>query len=543
MHAGASLVRLAAALAAIALTVAPARGQERAPSAEPPRGSEPTRPPVLVVDDLVGDDWRAARAAQDEVARIGAAAGPPLLRARAQAPASAARREPIDRALRGLVRALADEVGAPLEAAAERVSADAALGGVAGTVDRDRPDLTIPELTEEQLGDAGSISTQAQRDWWGRRVRARRARGALLHLGPAITGFLLDVPPVRAPLHAAVLQHVAGAIYAAERRKAMAPGGAQALRAAYRGVVDLAAPVVAAGLRDEHPAVRAAFQAIRDDAVEGALAALDAPDPDARAAAEVTLGRLDQLAAQALARVARGEDPAHASPGARALAARLARRSRLGVTPELVRRLGDDLEGYEALDFRARRARVIELERLGGEEAIPALRALLREETSDEVRTMAAIGLFRLKDPVGAEWLTRHGAGLPLARISKHELSAIFMDQGLRYLKAGRFERAEREFKAALELEPSENVAWYNLACVYSLWGKLDLAFEHLRKAVERGFDDVSHMEKDTDLDPLRKDARYKAIIDGIKRSRGEPVDPERPEEPGKPGGGEGGRE
>jgi uncharacterized protein (DUF885 family) len=59
---------------------------------------------------------------------------------------------------------------------------------------------------------------------------------------------------------------------------------------------------------------------------------------------------------------------------------------------------------------------------------------------------VAAIGLFRRGDPLGAEWLTVNRSGIQLHQISKLELAAIHMDQGLRYLTLGRFERAEREF-------------------------------------------------------------------------------------------------
>ena len=133
---------------------------------------------------------------------------------------------------------------------------------------------------------------------------------------------------------------------------------------------------------------------------------------------------------------------------------------------------------------------------------------------------MAAIGLFRQRDPVGAEWLALNRHGLPLGRLSPRELAGIFMRQGIQYLELGRLERAEREFEQVLELEPDNEVAHYNLACTYSRWGKVDPAIEHLQKAVELGFDDVSHMESDTDLDGIRHDPRYKAIIAGIEAAR-----------------------
>lgn len=507
--------RVTGALVGAALVSASvAAAQEAAP------GGQPLRPPVLAVDDLVGAEWKASRAAHDELLRIGARAVPALLRARQAAPGGPAR-EQLDRTVVKIVQALAAEVGLPLEEGAARVAADAALGGVAGACDRDRPDVVVPQLGPDQLRDAGSVIADVRRDWFGRRARARLARGALAVLGPAVTGPLLDVPPVRPAEHTYALLRVVQHIYLAERSRVLATGSdREAIRASYRGLADLAAPVIAAGVRDEDAAVRATFQAIRDEAVEASLMALDAAEPHVRAGAEDALLRLGGLAQAALERVARGDDPAHASPHAVATARRLARWARYGLSPELVRRLGHDLEGYAELDFRARRARVIELERLGGPHAIPALRALLREETSDEVRAMAAIGLFRQGDPAGAEWLALHGGGIPLVRLSKRDLSAIFMDQGLSYLKLGRFERAEQEFKQVVELEPQNEIAWYNLACTYARWGKVDLAIEHLRKAVECGFDDVSHMEKDTDLDALRGDPRYRELIEGIQARR-----------------------
>lgn len=522
-----------ACVVALALGVAaPAWAQEASPE------RQPLRPPVLVVDDLVGDDWKASRAAHDELLRAGARAVPALVRARQAAPFSADARRPLDRALAALVQAVAAEVGAPLEDAVSRVAAEAALGGIAGAIDRDRPDLSIPTLELDDLGDIGSIGAQVQRDWLGKRARARTARGALALLGPAVTGPLLAVPPVRTPEHAGVLLVVVQHIYLAERGRVLAsrePAAREAFRRSYLGLVDLAAPIVAAGIRDEDPAVRAMFQELRDQAVEQALTTLGDPSPPARAAAEEALLRLEHLALPALQRVARGEDPARKDVHLVEAARRLTRWVRFGLSAELVRRLGDDLETYEQLDFRGRRARVIELERLGGAHAVPALRALLREETSDEVRAVAAIGLFRQGDPSGADWLALHGSGIPLVRLSARELSAIYMDQGLRYLQLSKYERAEQEFKKVLEVEPQNEVAWYNLACTYSRWGKVDLAIEHLRRAVEHGFDDVGHMQKDSDLDAIRNDARFKAIIAGIQegRAQDEPPAPPDPEDDG----------
>ena len=65
------------------------------------------------------------------------------------------------------------------------------------------------------------------------------------------------------------------------------------------------------------------------------------------------------------------------------------------------------------------------------------------------------------------------------------------------------------------------DTALYNLACTYSLWGKIDLAIEKLRLAAKAGFDDVSHMETDPDLEPLHSDLRYQDLIDSLKKKKG----------------------
>lgn len=483
----------------------------------------PLRAPPFVVQDLLSGDWKARKAAREEARRLGARVLPRVIEARAAAPLQHDRREPLDEVLGAVVESLAQEVLRPLADAPERFAADGALGGVLGACDRGRPDDLFAPPEGDEPGDEGSIDAPEPTEWAVRRQRARRARGALLRLGPAVTGWLIQVPPVRDAAELRSLGLVVRRIHEEERALALAATdepAREAFRARYRGVLDLAWPVLQLGLADPEAAVRARYQELRDQALAESLPALAAEDAQVRRAAEDQLFRLGPLAAPALGRIARGEDRANSSAHARDAAERLARRIRFGLSRELVRRLGDDLAGWDALPFRQRRERVLELERLGGGEAVPALRALLREEPSDEVRFTAAVALYRLGDPAGGEWLALHGADAPLVRISRRELAAIHMDQGLRNLGLGRFEQAEREFKQVLELEPQNETAWYNLACTYARWGRIDPALEHLKRAVEHGFDDATHMEKDPDLDPLRQDPRFREIMAGLQARR-----------------------
>lgn len=496
---------------------------------------EPLRPPVLVIEDLLGSDYRAAKRARRELIQIGARAVPAILEARSKPDLPYPRRQTLDAALYEILDLLAATIEAGITAQAESSPAQGALGGASGSLDPGRSLDEVAPLQADQLGDLGSVSGELPSEAAGKRARGRRARGAVLFVGPAATGPLLRVPPLRDPGLGNVLRGLAGRIYLRERELALACESAAekaAFSARYAGISDLASPVIAAGIRDEQAAVRALFQGIRDAALARALAGLDAQQPDARRRAEDELLRLAEIASLSLQAIAEGRDPQRQSPHARASATRLLRWIRYGLDAELVRKLGHDMADYSELEFRERRARVFEIGRLGGAEAIPCLRALLREEPSLQVKLAAAVGLLRQQDPLGAEWFARHGQGLPRLGLSKRELAAIHMDMGLRHLTEARFQRAEREFTKVLEVEPRNEIAWYNLACTYSRWQKVEQALEALQKAIECGFDDTKHMRDDPDLDNIREDPRFKAMIEKIERERAEDGDEDaQPEE------------
>jgi hypothetical protein len=74
----------------------------------------------------------------------------------------------------------------------------------------------------------------------------------------------------------------------------------------------------------------------------------------------------------------------------------------------------------------------------------------------------------------------------------------------------------------AAKFEAFRPVALYNHACVHALWKEPEAALQSLREAVDAGFanpDDsrydaqMGYLETDTDLDSLREDARFKALL------------------------------
>lgn len=64
-------------------------------------------------------------------------------------------------------------------------------------------------------------------------------------------------------------------------------------------------------------------------------------------------------------------------------------------------------------------------------------------------------------------------------------------------------------------LRPDDPVARYNLACSLALTTRCAEAIAELRKAIELGYDDFPHMEVDGDLDNLREDSEFQALLKG----------------------------
>ncbi|MBI3724118.1 tetratricopeptide repeat protein [bacterium] len=487
------------------------------------------------IQALLGDDWKVSREAEKALEHRGALGARIVLRSRATDP-SARHRERLDRVLRSVVSALVIEIQRPLLEGGDPFSTASALAGDgAACIDvSDDAAIGSEALTEAQIDEAGIVGQDEPRSGRESKLRARAAREALLLLGPPAVGIALEVPPVRKFETERALFSVLRAVYERESARARAAAGdaaaVNAFREAWRGAADLAAPFLALGIDPENErrdSVRALFQLVRDDALDESLKDLGSEDPDRRESSQDALARLGHLARPALERIARGDDKAHASPEAKLSAERLANRIRYRLSPALVRKLGHEMEGYAALPLDKRRSRAFELERLGGADAVPALRALLTEEPSDEVRAACAIGLYKQGDWVGAEWLQVHGQRVSL--ISSREKAALILDQGNKYLTARKYAQAEAQYKQVLAIEPQNSVALYNLACTYSLSGRTDEAIDYLKQAIAAGFDDDTHMEQDQDLDPIRDDPRYKQVREALKakkakaRGEGEP--------------------
>jgi tetratricopeptide (TPR) repeat protein len=96
--------------------------------------------------------------------------------------------------------------------------------------------------------------------------------------------------------------------------------------------------------------------------------------------------------------------------------------------------------------------------------------------------------------------------------------SLVYGQLGYAQLNLNRNADAARSYERAFELgiPPGRNtrgLAWYNLACAYVRLGRVDEAFTALGRAVDEGLVERRVYEGDTDLDPLRSDARFGQLI------------------------------
>lgn len=79
------------------------------------------------------------------------------------------------------------------------------------------------------------------------------------------------------------------------------------------------------------------------------------------------------------------------------------------------------------------------------------------------------------------------------------------------------FNRLGEKDKLAMKGMIAEQV-YYNNACWYSLQKKKKSALENFKKAVELGYKNVGHASVDTDLDFIRKDARFVDLIKKMEK-------------------------
>ena len=93
--------------------------------------------------------------------------------------------------------------------------------------------------------------------------------------------------------------------------------------------------------------------------------------------------------------------------------------------------------------------------------------------------------------------------------------------------KAKQFDKCEPLIKQILAIDPNSPMGWYNYACYQSRVGQLDQAVASLAKAIAFGYSAYSYMQRDPDLDAIRKLPGYqklRTLQDQFQRQRADKV-------------------
>ena len=97
----------------------------------------------------------------------------------------------------------------------------------------------------------------------------------------------------------------------------------------------------------------------------------------------------------------------------------------------------------------------------------------------------------------------------------KPDLHEAWNIRGISLDDLGRNEEAIASYDKAIEFKPDKHEAFYNRACCHSLMGNLDLALKDLTIAFRLGPEHYRQLATtDTDLDPLRSDPSFIALME-----------------------------
>jgi serine/threonine protein kinase/Flp pilus assembly protein TadD len=89
---------------------------------------------------------------------------------------------------------------------------------------------------------------------------------------------------------------------------------------------------------------------------------------------------------------------------------------------------------------------------------------------------------------------------------------ALYFGAGL-LARMGDYKRGAEWARRALEIDPEETSILYNVACAYSLMNRTEDAIACLKKVMEHGTFYKNWAAKDSDLDSLRSDPRFQALL------------------------------
>jgi predicted esterase len=211
---------------------------------------------------------------------------------------------------------------------------------------------------------------------------------------------------------------------------------------------------------------------------------------------------LDALVAAA------GSVPVAAADRLRALRTEAASASgRLGASVELRRALA---ERRRAADWEEERRR--ELER---QLVLPLLR--IEETLPLDLPTRGARLIAKLQAEAARDGARALAARRVLGLAAAH--TGFYIPRDL--LPRGEYRRVEIALEMAVLVREDNAAAWYNLACARARLERATDALDALERAIAAGYRDAEHMAADPDLESLRGDDRFAALVARARETGG----------------------
>lgn len=128
-------------------------------------------------------------------------------------------------------------------------------------------------------------------------------------------------------------------------------------------------------------------------------------------------------------------------------------------------------------------------------------------------------------DPATAERLDRLGAefladflGRSTARHPEN-LEAL-AELATTLTRLGRHAEGLAVDEQLVQRAPKDPTVHYNLACSLALCGRFGTALDALERAVELGYSDLKHLLEDEDLASIRKEERFRTLVERLRRAR-----------------------
>lgn len=84
--------------------------------------------------------------------------------------------------------------------------------------------------------------------------------------------------------------------------------------------------------------------------------------------------------------------------------------------------------------------------------------------------------------------------------------------------RLGRLEEGLDADRRLVRLVPHDPTVRYNLACSLALLGQKESALDELERAFALGYRDTAHLLADEDLDGLRSEPRFRALVERLGR-------------------------